>query len=74
MLLGGIARDHSHNDLVPFREGYILEREVVARLSECRSDYVYGAPTEHETKEALGCLVEVAGEHPALSECWFGGS
>lgn len=57
MLLGGITRGHSHYELVTFGEGYVLVGEVVVRLHECLGKDVHEAPTEHKSKEALGCLV-----------------
>jgi len=74
MLLGGVARDHSYDDLVTFGEGYVLEGEVVVGLDEGRGDYVHSAAAEHETEEALSCCIEVAGKHPSLVEGGVRGS
>ena len=40
MLLGGVARDHSHDDVVTFGKGYVLVRQVVVGLDKRRGDYV----------------------------------
>ena len=46
MLLRGVPRDHSHDDVVTFCESHILVGEVVVGLGERRGDYVPGAATE----------------------------
>jgi len=66
MLVGGVARDHSHDDLVTFGEGYVLEGEVVVGLNEGRGEYVFSAVAEHKTEEALSRCVEVASKYPSL--------
>ncbi len=73
MLLRGVPRDHSHDDVVTFCESHILVREVVVGLSERRGDYVRGAATEHKMKEPLGCLVKVAGTRQTFIERGVGG-
>ena len=66
MLVGGVARDHSHDDLVTFGKGYVLEGEVVVGLNEGRGEYVFSAVAEHETEEAPSRSVEVASKYPSL--------
>ena len=73
MSLRGVARDHSHDDIVTFCEGYVLVGEVVVGLGERRGDYVPGAATEHKTKEPLSCFVEVAGKCQTVIERGVGG-
>ncbi len=73
MLLRGVRRDHSHDDVVTFCESHILEGEVVVGLGERRGDYVPGAATKHKTKEPLGCFVNVVGKCQTFIERWVGG-
>ena len=73
MLLRGVPRGHSHDDVVTFCESHILVGEVVVGLGERRGDYVPGAATEHETKEPLGCFVSVAGKYQTFIERGVGG-
>ncbi len=74
MLLRGIPRAHSHDDVVMFCESHILVGEVVVGLGECRGNYVLGAATEHKTKEPLGRLVKIAGKCQTFIERGVGGS
>ena len=73
MLLRGVAREHSHDDVVTFCESHILVGEVVVGLGERRGDYLPDAATEHKTKESLGCFVRVAGKCQTFIERGVGG-
>ncbi len=73
MLLRGVPRAHSHDDVVTFCESHILVGEVVVGLGERRGDYVAEAATEHKTQEPLGCLVSVAGKCKTFIERGVGG-
>lgn len=57
MLVACVARDHSHDDLVTFGKGHVLEGEVVVGLNEGRGEYVFSPAPEHETEEALSRCV-----------------
>lgn len=72
MLLGGTARDHSHDDVGTLCKGYVLVGEVVVGL-DVRSDYVPGGATENETEETLSRFVEVAGKCQPFIEGGIGG-
>ena len=69
MLLGGVAGNHAEDGFIPFHEGDIQVREVVIGRDECLGQDVLPAPAEHEAKEALGGLVEVSREVPAIDRC-----
>ena len=73
MLLGGVAREHSNDDVVTLCESHILVGKVVVGLGERRGDYVPGAATEHKTKEPFGCLVNGAGKYQTFIERGVGG-
>ena len=73
MLLRGVPRDHSHDDVVTFCKGHILVGEVVVGLGERSGDYVRSSATEHKTKEPLGCFVTVAGKCQTFIERGVGG-
>ncbi len=60
MLLGGVAREHPNDDVVTLCESHILVGEVVVGLGKRRRDYLRGVASEHETKEPLGCFINVA--------------
>ena len=68
MLLGGVAREHSNDDVVTLCESHILVGEVVVGLGKRRGDYVRGAATEHKTKEPLSCFVNVVGKRQTFIE------
>ena len=57
-----------------FGKGYVLVGEIMVGLEVCRGDNVRDSATEHETEEALGCLVEVASKHQTFIEGGLGGS
>ena len=73
MLLRGVVREHPNDDVVTLCESHILVGEVVVGLGKRRGDYVRGAPTEHKTKEALRCFVNVAGKCQTFIERGIGG-
>ena len=73
MLLRGVTRDHSYDDVVTFCESHILVGEVVVGLGERHGDYVPGAATEHKTKESISCFVKVAGICQTFIEREVGG-
>jgi len=73
MLLRGVARDHSHGDIVTFREGYVLVRQVVVGLGKRCSDYVPSPTTKHEAKESLSRFIEVVGKCQTIIKRGIGG-
>ena len=73
MLLGGVGREHPHDDVVTFCESHMLVGEVVVGLGERRGNYVPGAATEHKTKEPLGCFVSVSRKYQTFIERGVGG-
>ena len=73
MLLRGIPRDHSHDDVVTFCESHILVGEVVVGLDVFLRENLRYPATEHETKETLSCLVNVAGKYQTFIERGVGG-
>ena len=73
MLLGGVAREHPNDHVVTLCERHILVGEVVVGLGKRRGDYVPSAATEHESKESLGCFVNVAGKCQTFIERGVGG-
>ena len=73
MLLGGVPREHSHDDVFTFCESHILVGEVVVGLDVCRGENLRYPATEHKTKETLSCLVNVAGKSQTFIERRVGG-
>ena len=73
MLLGRVAREHPNDDVVTLCKGDILVGEVVVGLGKRRGDHVRGATTKHETKEPLGCFVNVARKCQTFVERGVGG-
>ena len=71
-MLGSEARTHANDGLVKFGEDRASEKVVVVGLAKHCGDDVGDSPTAHDADEALGRLVEVAGECQTLFERQFG--
>jgi len=74
MRLGSETFGHAHDGVVIFGEDYVLEGVVVVGLGKHRGDDVGDVPAEHDTEEALGRFIEIAGKHQTLVEGGVGGS